>query len=194
MLSSAGTIRLPVVYPHQEQKGWYDASGRYEEDHPQIQIQNSRTSDGLDSTLSIFATKSNRSTSDTSASIYLANFAPDDGSGSVPAYNYSRTVILELQCLAELLGDRSLDNITVTATTINSTCANPKLLWETEMGSIKWPNAQQLEALHHASQPCTEELPVSVLHDSTRGMAINATTVSVTVTLEPYAAVALVVS
>lgn len=196
MLSSAGTIRLPVVYPHQEQEGLNDASGRYmyQEDPPQIQAQHANAPDGLDSTLSIFATKSNSSTSD--ISIYLANFAPDDGSGVVPSYNYSRTVILELQGLAEQLGDRSLDNITVTASTINSTCANPKLLWENEMGSISWPNAQQLQALHHASKPCTEDLPVSAFH---HGIGATATTaaammVSVTVTLEPYAAIALVVS
>ena len=128
-------------------------------------------------------------------SIYLANFAPDDDSGIVPAYKYSHTVILELQGLAEQLGV-SLDNITVTASTINSSCANPKLLWETEMGSVNWPNAQQLQALHHASKPCTENLPVSALHHSTGGTATTAaaTTVSITVTLEPYAAIALVVS
>jgi hypothetical protein len=185
MLSSAGTIRLPVVYPHKEQEEMHDAAGRYQKDR------NASTSDGLDSTLSIFATKSNSSARDTR--IYLANFAPDDGSGSVPAYNYSRTVILELQGLDHVLGDRSLDDITVTASTINSTCANPKLLWETEMGSIKWPNARQLQALHHASKPCTENVPVSVLRPSTANIAA-ATTVSVTVTLEPYAAIALEVS
>ena len=198
MLSSAGTIRLPVVYPHQVQEELHDASGRHRGDHAQIRLQNASTSDGLDSTLSIFATKNNGSTrsSDISARIYLANFAPDDGSGVVPAYNYTRTVVLELQGLADQLGDRSLDDITVTATTINSTCANPKSVWNTEMGSIKWPNAQQLQALHHASEPCTEKLPVSALHHSTSGTAdtVAATTVGVTVTLEPYAVVALVVS
>lgn len=197
MLSSAGTIRLPVVYPsHQEQEGLNDASGRYQGDPSQIQAQRASASDGLDSTLSIFATKSNSSTN--GIRIYLANFAPDDGSGAVPSYNYSRTVILELQGLAEQLGDRSLDNITVTASTINSTCANPKLLWENEMGSINWPNAQQLQALHLASKPCKESLPVSTVHHSTGATATTAAamtvSVSVTVTLEAYAAVALVVS
>ena len=194
MLPSAGTMRLPVVCPHQVQEELHDASGRHRGDHAQIRLQNGSTSDSLDSTLSIFATKNNGSTSDISARIY-SHFAPDDGSGVVPV-NYTRTVILELQGLADLLADRSLDDITVTATTINSTCANPKFVWKTEMGSIKWPNAQQLQALHHASEPCTENLPVSALHHSTSGTAdtVAATTVGVTVTLEPYAAVALVVS
>ena len=51
--------------------------------------------------------------------IFLANFAPDDGQGATPIYNYTRTVALEL--IGIPAGTSS-----VTLQMINSSCANPK--------------------------------------------------------------------
>ena len=164
--------------------------GPYEE-----RPENFRT-DGLDSTLSIFATKctGENTSCPRQQQVFLANFAPDDGFGAAPAYNYSRTVTLQLQGIDTHLNERNSDGITVMAFTINSTCANPKRLWQTEMDSINWPNAQQLQMLHRASEPCTDKLLVTPLH-STRDFVNTdeAMAVSINVTLEPYSVVKLVI-
>ena len=87
---------------------------------------------GSDGTLSIMATRnSSRSHPPQSKSsrehamksrIFLANFAPDDGQGATPVYNYTRTVALELIGIPAGTGS-------VTLQMINSSCANPKRAW-----------------------------------------------------------------
>eukprot|EP01047_Picozoa_sp_COSAG01_P018296 COSAG01_NODE_988_length_12303_cov_5.060472_9_plen_194_part_00 len=100
----------------------------------------SGNSSGTDGTLSIMATRnSSRShgQSQSNASsrghvthsrIFLANFAPDDGQGATPVYNYTRTVELEL--IGILAGTS-----TVTLHVINSSCANPKRAWSVHPAS-----------------------------------------------------------
>ena len=134
-----------------------------------VQVAGSLNStDGMDTSLSVFAT---RNSSDGGAKVYLSNFRPDDGSGTRLAYMYSHTVKLQLKGLSATVSS-------VSVATINSTCANSKA-----MGSVDWPDAQQLQALRKASEMCVGELPVV----RSRGVA------TVTLTLEAYATAALTV-
>jgi hypothetical protein len=139
-----------------------------------VQIAGSLNStDGMDTSLSVFAT---RNSSDGGAKVYLSNFRPDDGSGTRPDYVYSRTVKLQLKGLSATVSS-------VSVATTNSTCANSKAMWAETMGSVDWPDAQQLQALRKASEMCVGELPVV----RSRGVA------TVTLTREAYAAAALTV-
>ena len=138
--------------------------------------------DGVDTTLSVLAT-SNLTSSDAMARIYLANFAPDDGThGTAPPtngprkYNETRTVVLHLLGLAA--GTRSLQ-----MEVINATCCNPKSVWETEMGSVAWPAQEQLQRLQTASKMCVEDLPVT--------WSPSDKTATATIALQAYAAAAL---
>ena len=65
---------------------------------------------------------------------------------------------------------------------INSTCANPKAMWEGEMNSTTWPSAEQLAKLRTASEYCEETVSVTW---SSAGVA------TVEVVLEAYAAAEL---
>ena len=179
LLKDAGDVYLPVSF---SSSSLSSASSDGSND-----AISSTAANGIDTTLSIFATRSSNGAATDGASsvregagagakIFLANFAPDDGLGSSPAYNYSRTVTLQLRGLPA-------STTSVSVATINSTCANPKQLWVTEMASVNWPNATQLQALRRASEVCTEQVPV-LRHD-------YAATAEVTITLEPYAAAAL---
>jgi hypothetical protein len=65
----------------------------------------------------------------------------------------------------------------------NSTCANPKALWLSEMDSVTWPDDAQLAKLRTASTMCEEQVDI---------VRTGADAV-VTIKLEPYAAAMLTI-
>lgn len=70
-------------------------------------------------------------------------------------YNDSRTVDLVFS-----LDAPSQAATSVILRTINSTCANPKALWQLGMHSVTWPSKAQLSALQAASTVCEERIPL----------------------------------
>ena len=111
---------------------------------------------------------------------YPDGIAPPSSAGSY--YNTSRTVKISIGSVA----DGRVAGGTAKLTMINSTCANPKALWEGSMKSVTWPSAAQLTELKTASEMCEEE--VAVVADEATGA------LTVEVTLEAYASARLTVS
>ena len=110
---------------------------------------------------------------------YPDGIAPPSSTGSY--YHTSRTVKLSIG--AAVAGDGAV-GATAKLTIINSTCANPKALWQGSMKSVAWPSAAQLTELKTASEMCEEE--VAVVADEATGA------LTVEVTLEAYAAARLI--
>ena len=96
-----------------------------------------------------------------------------------PYYNATSTVQLRIRGGTTAVGGAMLRMI-------NSTCANPKKLWQTVMSSVPWPSEAQLARLRAASQLCEERLAVRT-YASTGEQIVE-------VTLEAYAAAELVVA
>ena len=96
---------------------------------------------------------------------------------------YSNTTTVTITIDSGVHG--SIDVSPATLRMINSTCANPKQMWSSEMKSVTWPSEAQMAALKVASQLCEEE--VAVITDAVSGAR------SITVSMEAYAAAELVV-
>ena len=73
---------------------------------------------------------------------------------------YNDTVQVQLSFLG-LNPNPSHTPRTAVIKTINSTCANPKREWVSEMGSVTWPSKQQIDRLRAQSRVCEETVDVS---------------------------------
>lgn len=125
--------------------------------------------------LTVMATRNETVDGQARLSIFVANFAKQDGGDSIGSagksapVNETRTIQLTLRCTsvpATATGRGSNaggigSGSSAVVRTINSTCANPKAVWVENMNSVQWPTAAQIEVLHTASRPCTETVPLS---------------------------------
>lgn len=140
LLRDAGDTVLPIVYTATTTVSTtipFDPSG------PLTVMATQNTSNGHDAMV-----------------IFLGNLPLQDGGaaagpgGNETRANETQTVILTIHS-----GSRSGDSLAVVRT-INSTCANPKEVWISHMGSVQWPSSSQLDVLRSASRVCEENIPL----------------------------------